>query len=55
MDTKWLGDDRMTIAMDCQICGVFINTHRPPFCSHCWDENDDEEHWLNQLFEGEEE
>ena len=35
----------MTILMDCEICGVMINTHRPPYCSCCWDEIDYEDNW----------
>ena len=33
----------MTILMHCQICDIIINTHRPPLCSHCWDEFDYED------------
>lgn len=32
------------ILMDCETCGVEINTHQPPYCLDCWRlRGDDEE------------
>ena len=28
------------ILMDCEMCGVEINTHRPPYCDYCWGEEE---------------